>query len=1362
MRFLLLTTVCVLSGSLGLSSPSLARSDVASLQASSPVARSDAASLQATPTVAWLNGQLDVDTGGVMGRSDIVSTEPSDGPPDAMALSNGALGAAVYNRGAPTDYDCGGACPGPAYDAANVGYLAQLNRGDTYPDGRSAGQIIIPSLGTLATATPFQGRLSLMRSELVQSAGGVRVASYVDANVDRFVIEVSGVDPNADQTVIVRLWAKSPDQGIIYGGNSTAPRSPVSFAQDGVAGLSETFQSQGQTFGFATAATAVGRNLQVSASPYTAVLNFKPRTDGTYRVVVAVPKFTGGDPLAAATPILTPALTGTATALEQPHLDWWDNFWSASHFQIDNPDPQAAYLQTLYNLGLYYARGVSGTPASSAWGGGGGPFRSNRDEVLWGANFWHYNTRNIFFPVLAANHPELTKAYFDQYIDNLSVFRARTVAQNWSGVSSGVCVAESIFFNGVSRGGCTNSTGITSRILSSGPEAAYSMWGYYQSTGDSAFLSRAYPFMKAVAQFHLEYSAVGADGERHIAPANGLETYWDVTDPVTDVAAMRQLFPAVAEAATILGVDTALRTALTQAVTELPEWYRDPKRLNVVAAAKEYSAPSHNLQNVELEAVFPWGLAGDSGNAETELFARTYAERKFPMTDTSGISWTNDDIIAARLGRGDDARHALLAGVQKTQSYYGNGMGNYGGYPQFEWNTLTTTALQEMTVQGYDDLIRVVPAWPTTTPWSGSFSLRAGDGFIVSSQVVDGVPLYAGIKSLLGKPLKVRNPWPGTSARLRTDGGTVLATGSGSTLEANTTTGTSYVLERVATPLSSYAFAPISATQNQAVRAFGSARLGVGAIAARPDLAIAATDITTSTPSPGTTRVSVQVKNPGTAASVASSVQISDDTYEPNILGSVPVAAIPPGGSATVTFDWLSGVLDDDVYTLRAEANPARSQDEAQWTNNAATLAVPIGAGFGTASADSTYSSLYPSSSALDKNLNTFWSSANTAMPHWVQADLETTAEVSRVVVRARRLDGLVIRDVDVSTARACGALALRASKRGNTGEDVVIDLATPVAADKVRVTVLAETLNGTARQIADIAEIDMYDSGGNPITSKRARTSRDSTWYPYRSADLIDGNFSTFWSSGNSAMPHWSQVRLQDTAQVAKVVVRARRLTGLVLKDVDISTALAYDPLELRASVRNNTNQDLVVTLPTPVNANDVRVTVLAETLSGVTRQVADIAEIELYDTNGRPILLAPPTPSADSTYGSLYPAGKTVDGDLATFWSSGNTAMPHWTQLDLRRTTEVSRVVIKARRLAGLILKDIDVSTESGCGALTLRASVRSNTSQDVTIDFPQPISAERIRVTVLAETLNGSPRQIADIAEIEAYDSNGLRVG
>src|SRR5260370_10070752 len=117
----------------------------------------------AAVTTAWRSGVFSVNTSGVVSRSDIVLGRPNTVNSQSLPLGNGSLGVAAW--------------------AAN-GFTAQLNRSDTMPYRLSPGQVVIPGLSAMTSASTFTGPLDLYNGVLGGARGGRNIASWAAACQD--------------------------------------------------------------------------------------------------------------------------------------------------------------------------------------------------------------------------------------------------------------------------------------------------------------------------------------------------------------------------------------------------------------------------------------------------------------------------------------------------------------------------------------------------------------------------------------------------------------------------------------------------------------------------------------------------------------------------------------------------------------------------------------------------------------------------------------------------------------------------------------------------------------------------------------------------------------------------------------------------------------------------------------------------------------------------------------------------------------------------------------------------------------------------------------------------------------------------
>ncbi|MFF2149372.1 RICIN domain-containing protein [Kitasatospora sp. NPDC058190] len=803
-RALGLTTALALAAALSLAPPALPRAHAA------------------TATTAWQSGQFTVDTPNLVRRSDVVLGRPDSAQSQFMPLGNGTLGAAVW---------------------AADGFTAQLNRSDTYPDRKSPGQVTIPGLAKLTGAADYQARLDLYDGTFTESGGGMTATAYVRADKDELVVDVTGADPNAPQSAQLALWSGRSPQALASGPLGTLAETWADNTQPGASGA---------VFGSLGAVTAGGRNVSASVvDPQTVKVSFSPRPDGSFRVVVAAPHWTGGDAPATATDLLGSDATAATEATEAAHLAWWHSYWGRiGLIRFSSADGSADYLENLRTLDLYDAAAESRDTYPGSQAGVADLFSPYQDNHKWDPGaYWHWNMRMQVQANLSAGAFDLNTPYFDLYRDNLTNIESWT--RSHMGQRPGVCVPETMRFNGqgyeyetwLSSPGlnCDAASGpyYNARTLSTGAEVGLWAWQQYLMTGQMSFLAANYPLMAQASRFLLAYATTGPDGRLHTYPSNAHETQWDVHDPTTDLAAMQALFPATARAARLLGRDADLAARLDAAIPKLPPFARtdtatrsqlltpaaDASGTDVIAPSYDPSAATMNSENIGLEPVWPYGLVGDSGSL-SDLARRTYANRPNQQAD----DWSNDPIQAARLGLGGEVA-ATLTGLTEKYQHLPSGLATFvGDEPYVEQQGVVAAALDEALVQDYDGQIRIAPALPTG--WDADGTVFVQGGSKVSVQVHGGAVTTVGINAGSTGTVKLRNPWPGQPVEVvdGRDGTTpVVAPTAATQISIPVTAGHSYLVQRPSAPVGALPVAAVTGTPATAARALGPASIGLPA-----------------------------------------------------------------------------------------------------------------------------------------------------------------------------------------------------------------------------------------------------------------------------------------------------------------------------------------------------------------------------------------------------------------------------------------------------------------------------------------------------------------------------------------------------
>ena len=786
-------------------------------------------------TTAWSSGAFSLNTAGVVARSDVVIGAPNSSPSQFLPLSSGSLGVAAWAAG---------------------GFTAQLNRSDTMPQRLSPGQVQIPGLAAMTSASNFTGTLDLYNGVLDESGGGMSMQAWVPAGKDELIVNVTGASPGTRQTATLSLWSG---------------RSPAAAASGAIGSLAQTWAdssqtgASGQTFGAMAAITAGGQNVTASVASSTQVqVSFTPNSDGSFRIIVASPSWTGGNPASTASSLIGGDTTASLASLLSAQSSWWNGYWAGSGLiEASSSDGTAQYMENLRTLYLYDEAGLmhSGQyPGSQA--GLADLYAYDKDQQDWyPAGYWLWNLRGEISANLSSGNFALNLPIFDMYLADLPAIESWTKAQ--MNGKPGACVPETMRFNG---NGYYNGGGITAdascatasnpdfnaETVTSGAEIALWAWQQYQDTGNRSFLQKYYPIMEQAATFLLAWQSAGSDGYLH-AVANAHETQWSVPDPATDIAADQALFPATISAATLLGTDSALAAQLRTALGQVEPYPRtdasthsqllnpqptsasaaastDAQGNDVIADSYQPSAANHNQENVGLEPVWPYGVIGDntvvSGDNLTALADRTYNSRPYPNQP----DWTYDSIDAARLDMSSQVASDLVAATEKYQAYI-SGLAAWNpssiDEPYIEQTANVAMTLDESLATDYDGTLRFAPAWPSGWDASGTVYIQGGSK--VDVQVEGGTLATAAIAAGTTGTMTVRNPWPGQQAEV-VNGSTaavVVSPNSNATLSVPVTAGQSYLVEQPSSPTTSLPFAQVTGTRATTARHLGGVQIGL-------------------------------------------------------------------------------------------------------------------------------------------------------------------------------------------------------------------------------------------------------------------------------------------------------------------------------------------------------------------------------------------------------------------------------------------------------------------------------------------------------------------------------------------------------
>lgn len=727
-----------------------------------------------------------VDGAAVAAHNDVVYLAPAREGWMGLPLGNGTLGAQVWQPD---------------------GLMFQFN---TPLSGVYGGAIARLCLAT--APSPLEGlqayrqHLSLSKAilttQLATTRGALRTQTFIPADTDALVLEVS--DQRSDPIErVVELVVWRPTATRVAEGDTLVVADVLKVAHQ-------------PDYRYALAVTVEGAPCRAEKAEGDTV---RLRVAGGQFVVYAA-LAAGRDekffPIASARERLQQLKSRGLAAIKQSHEAWWRQFWSRSFVQLASDDGVADYLANLWYVHLYaMAAGSRGEVPPKF---NGGLWTDAKDSREWGPCYWHWNTQETYWPLYAANHLELLAPYYRMYFDMLP--RVRQQTQEYFGVE-GAQYAETIAFDGTdATGKGPKEMGVhkrlpvpakfahTNMILSSSAEIGMQYWWYYLYTGDVEFLrQKAYPVMRAAAEFLVHYMDKDEQGRYYLYPSNAHESFWKVRNPTTDLAAIRYLFPATIEAARLLSCDADFCAVLRERLEHLSPYPIDAKTSAIGPFALEpnQTVEIRNAENPELSPIGVFPLI-TLGSPDYELGLKTFRARR----NVNVYGWTTDSICAARLGLAE-AADGGLAGllVNHAQRYqdHPSGLMDYYArhpaiHPYLEGSGTFSTAVGEMLLQSWpnaaqqEPVIRVCPALPKA--WRARLKLLAMGGFEVTAAAEKGAVLWAAVHSQRGGTARVVNPFPAVA--LVVDGQTEILKSDARQLRFDTEPGHTYVLTSAAEP----------------------------------------------------------------------------------------------------------------------------------------------------------------------------------------------------------------------------------------------------------------------------------------------------------------------------------------------------------------------------------------------------------------------------------------------------------------------------------------------------------------------------------------------------------------------------------
>lgn len=194
----------------------------------------------------------------------------------------------------------------------------------------------------------------------------------------------------------------------------------------------------------------------------------------------------------------------------------------------------------------------------------------------------------------------------------------------------------------------------------------------------------------------------------------------------------------------------------------------------------------------------------------------------------------------------------------------------------------------------------------------------------------------------------------------------------------------------------------------------------------------------------------------------------------------------------------------------------------------------------GDATAASSSHAEYGAANITDGNQSSYWQSAGSSLPQWVQTDLGATERIDEVVLRlpagweSRRQTLSVQGSAD---GTGFSTLKTSATYAFDPGAGNTVTVSFPATQTRfVRVNITANT----GWQAAQLSELEVHAAGESStnLAAGRRLTASSSTG-AYTPGNGNDGNKATYWESANNALPQWLQADLGSSRRLDRVVLR-------------------------------------------------------------------------------------------------------------------------------------------------------------------------------------------------------------------------------
>ena len=366
------------------------------------------------------------------------------------------------------------------------------------------------------------------------------------------------------------------------------------------------------------------------------------------------------------------------------------------------------------------------------------------DYRQWGPAYWWQNTRMPYMGMCTSGDVEMTDSLYKMYCQDLLEYH-RHRAKIHTG-HAGLYIPETMHFYGNHRANDYGKIPFAERTdkLQESPwhkwewvaglELSFMMFDRYEHTLDETFLKETIiPFTNEVLTFFDLHYETGPGGKLVMHPSQALETWWECTNPMPEVAGLHAVIDRLLALPDALS-DPKMRAYWTELKSKVPDLpTRDVDGTQMFAPAAKF-ANCRNSEVPELYAVYPFRLSSfEQENAQLGIAALNNRGPKGYQ------GWRQDDIFMAYLGLTEQAREYVVD--RASTKHDGSRFPAFWG-PNMDWvpdqthGGVLMKAFQSMLMQTDGKKIFLQPAWPND--WNAEFKLHAPYKTVIEGRVENG------------------------------------------------------------------------------------------------------------------------------------------------------------------------------------------------------------------------------------------------------------------------------------------------------------------------------------------------------------------------------------------------------------------------------------------------------------------------------------------------------------------------------------------------------------------------------------------------------------------------------------------------